>query len=34
MRDRKTANQRAKELVSKMTLEEKASQLKFDAPAI
>ena len=34
MRDRETARKRAKELVGKMTLEEKASQLKFDAPAI
>jgi len=34
MRDRTTATRRAKELVAKMTLEEKASQLKFDAPAI
>lgn len=34
MRDRKTAMERARELVSKMTLEEKASQLKYDAPAI
>lgn len=32
--DRKTARARAKELVSKMTLEEKASQLRYDAPAI
>ncbi len=32
--DRKEARKRAKELVSKMTVEEKASQLKFDAPAI
>ncbi len=34
MRDRKAASLRAKELVGKMTLEEKAEQLKFDAPAI
>lgn len=34
MRDRETARRRAKELVSRMTLEEKASQLKYDAPAI
>ena len=34
MRDRATAKQRARELVGKMTLEEKASQLKYDAPAI
>ena len=34
MRDREKAKVRAKELVSKMTLEEKASQLKYDAPAI
>ncbi len=34
MRDRTTAQQRARELVGKMTLEEKASQLKYDAPAI
>ncbi|MCM1188792.1 MAG: glycoside hydrolase family 3 C-terminal domain-containing protein [bacterium] len=34
MRDREKARQRAKELVSRMTLEEKASQLKHDAPAI
>lgn len=32
--DRKTAIQRATELVDKMTVEEMASQLKFDAPAI
>ena len=32
--DRNEARQKAKELVSKMTLEEKASQLRFDAPAI
>ncbi len=31
---RKTAAAKAKELVSKMTLEEKASQLRYDAPAI
>lgn len=34
MRDRKNAAQRAKELVSKMTIEEKASQLTYDSPAI
>lgn len=34
MRDRKKAEERAKELVSRMTLEEKAEQLKYDAPAI
>lgn len=34
MRDREKARQRAKELVGRMTLEEKAEQLKFDAPAI
>ena len=34
MRDRSYAETRAKELVSRMTLEEKASQLKYDAPAI
>ena len=34
MRDRTEARKRAKELVAKMTLEEKAEQLKFDAPAI
>ncbi len=32
--NRKEARQKAKELVSRMTLEEKAGQLKFDAPAI
>ncbi|MBQ8160457.1 MAG: glycoside hydrolase family 3 C-terminal domain-containing protein, partial [Clostridia bacterium] len=32
--DRKQARALAKELVSKMTLEEKASQLRYDAPAI
>ena len=32
--DRNEARQKAKELVAKMTLEEKASQLRFDAPAI
>ena len=32
--DRITARSRAKELVSKMTLEEKASQLRYDAPAV
>lgn len=34
MRDRTRAAQRAAELVGKMTLEEKAAQLKYDAPAI
>ncbi|MBR6966032.1 MAG: glycoside hydrolase family 3 C-terminal domain-containing protein [Clostridia bacterium] len=34
MRNREEAAQKAKELVGKMTLEEKASQLKYDAPAI
>ena len=34
MRNRDEAVRRAKELVSQMTLEEKASQLKYDAPAI
>ena len=34
MRNRNEAKQKAKELVSRMTLEEKASQLKYDAPAI
>ena len=34
MRDREKARKRAHELVSQMTLEEKASQLRFDAPAI
>ncbi len=32
--DRKTALNRAKELVARMTLEERASQLRYDAPAI
>ncbi|MCR4621399.1 MAG: glycoside hydrolase family 3 C-terminal domain-containing protein [Clostridiales bacterium] len=32
--DRALARQQAKELVSQMTLEEKASQLRYDAPAI
>lgn len=32
--DRRKARKRAEELVGKMTLEEKASQLKYDAPAI
>ena len=32
--DRKTARKKAEELVAHMTLEEKASQLKYDAPAI
>ncbi len=34
MRDRAEAARKAKELVAKMTLEEKAEQLKYDAPAI
>ena len=34
MRNREEARAKASELVSKMTLEEKASQLKYDAPAI
>ena len=34
MRDRTEAAARAKELVSRMTTEEKASQLRYDAPAI
>ena len=34
MRNRAEAAEKAKELVSRMTLEEKASQLKYDAPAI
>lgn len=34
MRDRTEAVAKAKELVSRMTLEEKASQLKYDAPSI
>ena len=34
MRDRERARRRAKELVSQMTVEEKASQLRYDAPAI
>ena len=34
MRNREEAVQKAKELVGKMTLEEKASQLRYEAPAI
>ncbi len=34
MRNRDEAARKAKELVARMTLEEKASQLKYDAPAI
>ena len=34
MRDRTEAQAMARELVSRMTLEEKASQLRYDAPAI
>ncbi len=34
MRDRASARRKAQELVSQMTLEEKASQLRYDAPAI
>lgn len=32
--NRDEARKKAQELVSKMTLEEKASQLRYDAPAI
>ncbi len=34
MRNREEARRRAKELVAQMTVEEKASQLRYDAPAI
>ncbi|MGD1823641.1 MAG: glycoside hydrolase family 3 C-terminal domain-containing protein [Pleomorphochaeta sp.] len=34
MRDREWAIEKAKELVSKMSLEEKASQMRYDAPSI
>ena len=34
MRNREEARAKARELVSRMTLEEKASQLRYDAPAI
>ena len=34
MRDRKTARKRAEELVAQMTVEERASQLRYDSPAI
>ena len=34
MRNREKARKRAEELVGRMTLEEKASQLRYDAPAI
>ena len=34
MRDRETARRRAEELVSRMTIEERAGQLTYDAPAI
>ena len=34
MRNREEAARKAQELVSRMTLEEKASQLKYDAPAV
>jgi len=34
MRNREWAENKARELVSRMTLEEKASQLRYDAPAI
>lgn len=34
MRDRRDAKEKAKKLVAQMTLEEKASQLRYDAPAI
>ena len=32
--NREIARKRAEELVAQMTIEEKASQLKYDAPAI
>ena len=32
--DRKAARELARELVLKMTIEERASQLRYDAPAI
>ena len=34
MRDREKARQKAEELVSRMTVDEMAGQLRFDAPAI
>ena len=34
MKKMDSAKQRAKELVAKMTTEERASQLRYDAPAI
>ncbi len=34
MRDRKKAREKAKALVAQMTIEERAAQLKYDAPAI
>lgn len=34
MRDREVAKKRAEELVSQMTVEERASQLRYDSPAI
>ena len=34
MRDRKEAQAKAKALVAQMTVEERASQLRYDAPAI
>ena len=34
MRDRRWAEEKARDLVSRMTAEEKASQLRYDAPAI
>ncbi|MCM1097091.1 MAG: glycoside hydrolase family 3 C-terminal domain-containing protein [Ruminococcus flavefaciens] len=34
VRDREKARERARELVSRMTVEERASQLRYDAPAI
>ena len=34
MRDREKARKKAQELIGRMTLEEKASQLRYDAPAI
>ena len=32
--DRQTARKRAEELAARMTTEEKASQLRYDSPAI
>lgn len=34
MRDREQARKRAEDLVARMTLEERASQLRYEAPAI